>query len=94
MKHFIYTYNEKDRRHNGVWRSHKTVRIFRVVRNEPTFVAEMTETYVSEFQLVMMCAEANKLLPKRAFERHPGGSYKYGQAYLLKEAGIASFTRI
>jgi len=94
MLHFIYTYEEKDRKSNGSWHCHKTVKIYKIKRNEPVLIGTLTETYVSEFQLFMMCAEINKAMPKSAFAKHANGSRIYGAAWLLKEAGIASITRI
>ena len=91
MRHFVYTYSERTPRNGHV---EKTVRIYRIVRNKPTFVCEETDTFVSEFQLVMGAMQRAKALPAKAFEKHPSGCWKYGYAYLLELAGIASVTRI
>lgn len=93
MKHFIYTYTEgkSPRDGSGIV---KTVRIYRVKRNKPELVAEGSDTFVSEFQLVMQVAENNKLLPKKTFTRNQYGGNMYGNNWALEQAGIASFTRI
>ena len=91
MKSFIYTYEERPQC-NGATR--KTVRIYRVKRNVPVHVCVGSDTYVSEFQLVMQTLEANKLLPPAAFERGPSHGHKYCAAYLLEEAGFAHINRV
>lgn len=90
MLHFIYTYAEKVK--GGT--THKTVRIYKIKKNMPVFMGEMSETYVSEFQLVMMAMEAFKLMPARAFEKGPSGGHLYHYAAGLLEAGIAHITRV
>lgn len=93
MLSFIYTYSEQQKpKRNGT--THKTVRIFRIKRNRVVFVAEGTDTYVSEFQLVMQVMEAYRLLPKKAFVRNPMGGWEYCNGWLLKEAGFANVERI
>ena len=91
MKHFIYTYSENTR---GMYVK-KTVNIYRIVKNIPVFVITLTDSFVSEFQLVMQALEKTKELPKRAYERSKiNGSSKYCAAYLLKDAGIATITKV
>lgn len=90
MKSFVYTYDEKVRGGH----CHKTVHVYWLSRGTPILVSSLTETYVSEFQLVMMALEKSGALPSKAFERHPFGSYKYGQAYLLREAKIANVNKV
>lgn len=93
MLHFIYTYSETERpKRNG--HTHKTVRIYRLVSGKPRLVAERTDTFVSEFQLVMEAMEENKCLPKRAFENNPMGGMRYCYASMLEDAGIASIYRV
>lgn len=94
MKHFIYTYSEGKAPRDGSGIV-KTVRIYRVKRNKPEFVAEGSDTFVSEFQLVMQVAEKAKLLPKKAFSRNKAnGCLIYGSSWSLDQAGIACFTCI
>ena len=90
MLYFIYTYRETTR--GGHTR--KTVRIYRVKKNLPVFVGELEETYVSEFQLVMMCLKEYRLLPPRAFEQGHCGGFKYSMSYDLEQAGIATIRRV
>lgn len=92
MLHFIYTYAEHTPR-NG--HTHKSVRIYRMVNGRPRLVAERTDTFVGEFQLVMEALEANRCLPKCAFERHgDSNSYRYSYASSLEDAGIAGIYRV
>lgn len=90
MKHFIYTYHEKPARGHTV----KSVRIYRIKRGIPELVATGEDTYVSEFQLVMMTMQANRLLPAKAFEPNQFGGFKYSYSSQLEEAGIASVRRV
>ena len=91
MKSFIYTFHEKRKQPACIYH----VRIYQVVRGIPKFKATMSASYVSEFQLVMMCMQANKLLPKRAFETNTNtGGMKMGYASDLRKAGIANITRV
>lgn len=93
MLHFIYTYSETERpKRNG--HTYKTVTVFRIKRNRIVRVGTSTDTFVDEFQLVRMCLEENKALPKKAFERHPMGGWMFGNSWALKEAGIADIQRI
>jgi hypothetical protein len=93
MIHFIYTYTKRDIKHAGTWTCHKTVEIYKVTRNVPKRVARLTETFVSEFQLFMRCAEVNKLMPKKAFERTKCASFAHN-AMELQTMGIATITRV
>lgn len=91
MLSFIYTYSEHPRRNSGTL---KTVRIYRIRKNRIEFKAVRTDTFVSEFQLVMEAMEEYKLLPAKAFERSPiSNSMIYGSQLSLKEAGIANVER-
>lgn len=91
MLYFIYTYTEKVR----AGHCYKTVRIYKIKKNLPVFMGELTETFVDEFQLVMMAMETYKLLPAKAFERNPNtGSHKHYFRASLLEAGIAHITRV
>lgn len=87
MKHFIYTYSEHTPRGGH---TKKTVRLYRVVRNAPKFVGELTETFVDQAQLVMMTAEKFKALPKHCFATATFGGYAH-TPWSLKEDGIATF---
>lgn len=91
MKRFIYTMREYTP-HTGY--TFYTVRVYRIVRGVPVFIGALTDSFVSEFQLVMMALEKYKALPKRAFELSQFGGHKYCQAYLLREAGIADVRRV
>lgn len=91
MKSFIYTYHEQRKQPACVY----TVRIYQIVRGIPVFKATMSDTYVSEFQLVMLCMQANKLLPKRAFETQSNtGGMKLAYASEVGKAGIANIARV
>ena len=90
MKHFIYTYHENRRQPATV----KSVRIYRVKRGIPELVATGEDTYVSEFQLVMMLMRQRQLLPKRVFADNGFGGFKYGYSQQLEEAGVASVRRV
>lgn len=94
MKSFIYTVREGKTPRDGSG-TKKSVTIYRVARNTPVCVAKYTDTFMGDFQMVMVALEHNKLLPKAAFAVHEfAGSYKYGLAHLLEAAGFARFTRI
>lgn len=90
MKHFIYTYSEKQRR--GA--TEKTVRIYRIKRGIPHCVGSRTDTFVSEFQLVMELMKANGLLPAKAFKTNNFGGFEYWYSSGLEAAGIASVRRV
>ena len=91
MLYFIYTYAEKVRKGH----CYKTVRIYKVKKNLPVFMGEMTDTFVDEFQLVMQAMEQFQLLPAKAFEKAPNtGGLKYYYKASLIEAGIAHITRV
>jgi hypothetical protein len=90
MRHFIYTYSEHTPR-NG--HTVKTVRVWRIVRNAPRFVGEMSDTFVDQNQLVMQLLQTAGALPKHCFERRENGSSKH-VPWSLKEAGIATITQL
>ena len=90
MKHFIYTYHEKATKPAVT----KSVRIYRVKRGIPELVATGEDTYVSEFQLVMMTMQAKRLLPRKCFEANHFGGFKYGYSFELEADGIASVRRV
>ena len=73
MKTFIYKYSEKTRNHGGSYY---------------TYVGKLTETFVDQWQLVMMALEHFKQLPAAAFERHPMGGWAENRDG-LKAAGFA-----
>lgn len=89
MKKFIYTYSEKSKE-----TTYKTVKVYRVTLNEPVFIGSLTDTYVAEFQLVMMALEKFKALPKKAFIRNQFGGYEYPNAWYLKNNKIATVVRV
>ncbi len=91
MKHFIYTYSEHTPRGGH---TKKTVRVYRISRGVPKFCAGATDTFVSEFQLVLQTMADHKMLPSRAFERNQFGGWKYGVPSALEEAGIATVRRV
>lgn len=93
MRHFIYTMQERpaDRRTPG---TRRTVRIWRIVRNKPVFVVEHAETFVDEFQLIMIALKRAKALPAKAFERNANSMHRYGSASALLQAGIADVERL
>lgn len=89
MRSFIYTYSESKPPRDGSGMV-KTVKVYRIKRNQVEFVIELKDTFVSEFQLVMMALEKAKALPKSAFIENQFGSYLYASAFCLKKAGIAT----
>jgi len=91
VKSFIYTITSRCHR-NGY--TTKTCVVYRVKRGVPKHVATSREQFVSDFQLFMMTAEANKLLPRAAFKRHQFGGYEYGIAPALQNAGFAKVTQV
>ncbi len=91
MLYFIYTYKET----RGRTCMQKTVRLYRVKKNVPVYLGELSDTYVSEFQLVLMCLQSLKALPASAFETNANtGGFKYSTAYCLREAKIADVRRV
>jgi len=89
MKTFAYQYEK-------LWRRDHTmhiVRIYRVKKNVPIFIAQEVDVFVDEGQLVMQALQKHKLLPKRAFARNENGSAKY-YPHSLKEAGIAQIIKL
>ena len=87
MKHFIYTYREETRKNEA---TRKRVRIYRILRGKPVLVASGEDTYVSEFQLVMMVMRASQLLPRKAFAANQFGGFAYCNSSLLEAAGFAT----
>jgi len=93
MLHFIYTFSEHKSKRESAFT--KTVRLYRIKKNIPIFVGELSDSFVSEFQLVMMTAEKYKALPKSVFtENKATGGYKYSSAYSIENAGIATFNKV
>lgn len=90
MRHFIYTYSERTPR-NG--HTVKTVRLFRIIRNEPQFVGEVSDTFVDKNQLAMAALQQFKALPRAAFARPENGSLSH-TLWSLKSEGIATVTEI
>ena len=92
VKSFVFTWSEgkPPRDGSGV---KKTVRVWRIVRNQPILIGTDTQSFVSKDQHVLMCLEKNKALPKKAFERGPSGGYAH-MLWSLKEKGIARITEI
>jgi hypothetical protein len=91
VKTFLYVRHDGKTNRNGA--TPYTVRIFHLSKGKTTLVASGTDSFVSEFQQVMMVAERAKLLPKKAFERGSFGGYKH-HADSLREAKIANFRHI
>lgn len=92
MRYFAYAYSETEiPKRNGT--THKTVRIYRISENVPKLVADYTDTFVGEEQLVLETMERNRLLPKRAFVRSKFGSFEYSMRELYQH-GIACIKRI
>lgn len=92
MRHFLMQYSEYKGRNDYAVK--KTVRIWRIIRNEPRFVGEMTETFVDQFQLFMMCAQKYKAMPRAAFVENQFGGYKYCNKSSIKDAGFATVHEI
>ena len=91
MKSFIYTFHEQRKQPACVY----TVRIYQIVRGVPVFKGERSETYVSEFQLVLLCMQQFKMVPKRAFETYPNtGGMKLSYAFEAKAARLFHIHRV
>lgn len=94
MKSFIYTYSEGKAPRDGSGIK-KTVHVYQLVKGTPKLIATRTDTFVSEFQLVMDAMEQVKALPRKAFEKNPNtGSRIYGTAWALREDGIANINGV
>jgi hypothetical protein len=94
MKSFIFTITEGRTPRDGSG-TPKTVRVYQIIKNEPQYMGDMTDTFVSDFQLFMRCAEFYKWLPKSAFIRsESSGGYKYGSAWTIREAGVAKVRQV
>jgi hypothetical protein len=102
MKHFIYTYHEgkPPRDGSGIAR---TVRVYAIIQGTPKFLASHTETFASEFQLVMAAlkrAPENKgyygdgLLPRGGLPKKAFDLDRYGTFLELREAGIANINGV
>lgn len=92
MRHFVFTWHEGKPPRDGSGIK-KTVRLWRIVRNELVFIGEDTQSFVSKDQHVMMLAEKHKVLKRAAFERGPSGGFAH-MLWSLKDKGIASFKEI
>ena len=91
MLHFIFTISERERRGH----THRTVKVWRLVRNEPRHVATCTETFMKGGQLVMEALSRNrKGLPSALFKPHPLGGFFYASLLCAKREGVATFTEI
>lgn len=89
MKTFVYLFSEGKPASNGSG-TKRTVRVWRIVKNKPVPVGELTQAYASEFELVMDCLRKFKALPDAVFERNvPNGTRKYKSSEALREAAIA-----
>lgn len=96
MKRYVYTYHERDRKHLGTTHTHKTVRVYRIGRTVRK-VAELTETYVSEWQLVLMTMElirGKDAPPKALFARAPMGGHAIPFASEARKLKLADITRV
>lgn len=98
MKRYIYTWSEKTPRMRHGWGYTKyTVRIYRITRTGVEFLVQMTDTFVSEFQLVLMALETVKgphAAPRKLFARSPMGGHACGNAWVARKEGLADITRI
>lgn len=93
MKSFVYTIRVKSRSRGGI--EYKTVRLWRVKRNVLTLIGDRDFTFEDDFQAAFAFAEERKLLPRRAFARYShSNSHVYGNAWSLREAGIATFYKV
>ena len=93
MKHFIYTFYEHKAKNDYSYT--KTVRLYAIKKGECVLIGDLSDTFVSEFQLVMMCAEKHKALPKKYFVRSDNhGGYVYCNAWKMKQDKIANFQKV
>lgn len=92
MKHFIYVYSEHTPRGGHTV---KTAAIYQIKRNKPVFLTRTQDTFVDEFQLVFEALERLRALPRKAFARHASSnSAVYGNAWSMREAGIADIQKV
>ena len=94
MKSYIYTRKEKVRNHGGVYHTHYTVKLYRVIRGTPKFVGEDTSTFCSDFQQCRDLMKKLKLWPKAADAQHENGFDKYAYPYQLRDVGIININHI
>lgn len=93
MIHFVYSYSEHKAKNDCSIL--KTVKLYRIKKNKPHYIGRARDHYVSEFQLVTMCAQAFKALPETALKSNPNtGGFLYSSASEFENNGIATFTRI
>lgn len=92
MKSFIYTYTEGPSPKDGSGRK-KTVKLYLIRKNEPSFLGEFTDTFVDETQLVMASLEDCKALPRAVFARDANNGRKHSLRSLLDQ-GIARVQRL
>lgn len=92
MRRFIFTWHEGKPPRDGSGIK-KTARVWRIVRNEPVFIGEDTQSFVSKDQHVLSLLEKHKALPRAAFARGPSGGYAH-MLWSLKDRGIASITQV
>lgn len=95
MKTYLYTFSASPAPRNGSG-AKKTVLVYEVRRNIPHLVAERTDTFVDEFQLVQDALEAAKCKPAAMYAKHPqtGCGRLYWSARALAEAGVAAVHRV
>ena len=93
MKHFVYTFSEHKAKNDCAYT--KTVRLYAIKKGECVHIGDLSDTFISEFQLVMMCAEKHKALPKKYFVRSDNsGGYAYCNAWKMKQDKIANFQKV
>jgi hypothetical protein len=94
MQNFTYTYKQGKAARDGSGVK-KTVVIHEIINNVPHKVAERTDTFVDEFQLVLDAMEDAALLPPAAFVRRPNtGSRINNSPEAMEAAGFARITRL
>lgn len=91
MKTFVFTYSERTPR-NGT--TEKSVILYRIARNKPVRIGSKTDTYTSAFQLVWELLKELKALPASAFALHHNNSPIHGNAWSMREAGIADIHQL
>lgn len=97
MKHYAYAYTECRRKTKGYYRIEKTVVLYRYTRDGIRQVARVTDTFVDQWQLVMLALSTLRgkdAPPKRLFERSPMGGFDVRCRASAIALGLAHITQL
>lgn len=93
MKHFAFQITEQGMR-RGKTCTEKCIVVWQIKRNRMVKVATRHYHCESDFQAFMNTAEQKKLMPLKAFERHPMGRHQHAYSEHLEAAGFATVDQI